>query len=451
MAAIQKIKPIKPMKKQKQTKRVGAKKVLSPSKTKKNRPVSGFRVKCPDSIECIGFGEEIFSINAFFRHFTDFTLIDNHVDSERIGDVSNNGFIYKLSYLNDGYSSLAILKSTQKINSDNLMYEYNVGLFINSICPYYTCFLETYGLFKYNTMADYNKFKTNKKVSKAELHNSLTSIPLDYSIGCPNSQTISLLVQYVNGISLTDLIMMNVDNTTFVNYDLWCILFQIYYALSQLGDNFTHYDLHTSNVMIYVPNIGDPITYNYYLAKGDITFKSRYIAKIIDYGRSYFNNGQPNGSSSDVYNRTLSIRPCDSNYRFGTIPDGGTQYGMPWGGLSAYNIDTRKRNVSADLRLFYMVGRQLDRNNVSITNASTNSYINQMIKSVVFDPTGKYGRVCTDEITQSGLANGYIYNVSDALHAIAMYIGLNSQKYEDRYAIKTKEITVEPGKKTVIQ
>ena len=38
MADIQKIKPIKPikpMKKQRQTKRVGAKKVLSPSKTKK--------------------------------------------------------------------------------------------------------------------------------------------------------------------------------------------------------------------------------------------------------------------------------------------------------------------------------------------------------------------------------------------------------------------------------
>ena len=144
MAAIQKIKPIKPMKKQKQTKRVGAKKVLSPSKTKKNRPVSGFRTKCPDSIECIGLGEEIFSINAFFRHFTDFTLIDGGVDSERFGDVSANGFIYKLSYLKDGYSSLAILKSTQNVNSDNLMYEYNVGLFINGMCPYYTCFLETY-------------------------------------------------------------------------------------------------------------------------------------------------------------------------------------------------------------------------------------------------------------------------------------------------------------------
>ena len=454
MADIQKIKPIKPikpMKKQRQTKRVGAKKVLSPSKTKKNSPVSSFRTKCPDSIQCIGFGEELFSINAFFRHFTDFTLIDDRVDSERIGDVSNNGFMYKLSYLKDGYSSVAILKSTQKINSDNLMYEYNVGLFINSMCPYYTCFLETYGLFQYNTMADYNKFKTNKKVSKAELNNSLTSIPLDYSIGCPNSQTISLLVQYVNGISLTDLINLNTDNYNFVNYDLWCILFQIYYALSELGDNFTHYDLHTSNVMIYQPNREKYITYNYYLARGDITFKSRYIAKIIDYGRSYFNNGQPNGSSDDVYNRTRSIRPCDSKYRSGTISDGGTQYGMPWGGLSAYNIDTRKRNVSADLRLIYMVGQKLKQNNVSMTNASINPYVIQMIKSVVFDPMDKYKRVCTDEITQSGLTNGYVCNVSDACDMIAMYIGLNSQNYEDQYAIKSKEITVDPGKKTVIQ
>ena len=449
MADIQKIKPIKPikpMKKQRQTKRVGAKKVLSPSKTKKNSPVSSFRTKCPDSIQCIGFGEELFSINAFFRHFTDFTLIDDRVDSERIGDVSNNGFRYKLSYLNDGYSSVAILKSTQKINSDNLMYEYNVGLFINSMCPYYTCFLETYGLFQYNTMADYNKFKTNKKVSKAELNNSLTSIPLDYSIGCPNSQTISLLVQYVNGISLTDLINLNTDNYNFVNYDLWCILFQIYYALSELGDNFTHYDLHTSNVMIYQPNREKYITYNYYLARGDITFKSRYIAKIIDYGRSYFNNGQPNGSSDDVYNRTRSIRPCDSKYRSGTIPDGGTQYGMPWGGLSAYNIDTRRRNVSADLRLIYMVGQQL----IS-RRAMLNQYIPQIINSIVFDPMNKYSKYCTDEIHQSVMHNGYIYNVSDAFECIAMYISTNSRYYENPAVIQSKSITIEYGKKIVIQ
>ena len=197
MADIRKRKP-------KQTTQIGKK--MPPIKTKKNSPASRFRSKCPDSIECIGIGEEIFSINAFFNNFTDFSLVDESIDSKKIGDVSANGFIYKLSYLKDGYSSVAILKSTQNVNSDNLMYEYNVGVFINSICPYYTCFLETYGLFKYKNLQDYANFKSKDKVSKIELNDSLTGIPLNYAIGCPNSLTISLLVQYVNGISLADLI-----------------------------------------------------------------------------------------------------------------------------------------------------------------------------------------------------------------------------------------------------
>ncbi len=89
MGDIQKRKP-------KQTKHTGKK--MSPGKTRKNSPESRFRSKCPDSIECIGFGEEIFSINAFFDNFTNFSLIDDSKDSKKIGDVSANGFIYKLSY-----------------------------------------------------------------------------------------------------------------------------------------------------------------------------------------------------------------------------------------------------------------------------------------------------------------------------------------------------------------
>jgi hypothetical protein len=437
MADIQKRKP-------KQTKHTGKK--MSPGKTRKNSPASRFRAKCPDSIECIGFGEEIFSINAFFDNFTNFNLIDDSKDSKKIGDASANGFIYKLSYLKDGYSSLAILKSTQNVNSDNLMYEYNVGLFINGMCPYYTCFLETYGLFKYKTIADYTNFKTNDKVSKAELNTSLTSIPLNYAIGCKNSQTISLLVQYVNGISLADLIQKNRGDLKFVNYDIWCILFQIYYSLSALQENFTHYDLHTDNVMVYEPSKDTYITYNYYLLGGNITFKSRYIAKILDYGHSYFNNGYQGGSSVDVYNETLATKSCDSNSRAGRKADGGTDYGMPWGGLSAYNIDTRRRNVSADLRLIYMVGQQL----IS-RKAMLNQYIPQIINSIVFDPMNKYSKYCTDEMHQSVMQNGYIYNVSDAFECIAMYLATNSLYYENPAVIQSKSITIEYGKKIVIQ
>lgn len=57
--------------------------------------------------------------------------------------------------------------------------------------------------------------------------------------------------------------------------------------LATLANTFTHYDLHPSNVLLCEPVLGK--YYKYILNDRTVVeFKSKYIVKIIDYGRSFF-------------------------------------------------------------------------------------------------------------------------------------------------------------------
>jgi hypothetical protein len=57
-----------------------------------------------------------------------------------------------------------------------------------------------------------------------------------------------------------------------------------------LSQVFTHYDLHYENVMLYEPVKGKHIEYNYHYPDHTVTFNSKYIVKIIDSGRSFYND-----------------------------------------------------------------------------------------------------------------------------------------------------------------
>ena len=69
-------------------------------------------------------------------------------------------------------------------------------------------------------------------------------------------------------------------------------LYQIYFALHQIRKEFTHYDLHLANVLLYEPIEGKYIQYHFHSKNKTVSYKSRYLVKIIDYGRSFF-TGSP--------------------------------------------------------------------------------------------------------------------------------------------------------------
>jgi hypothetical protein len=93
------------------------------------------------------------------------------------------------------------------------------------------------------------------------------------------------MIQHLNNVqTMFDLL----DNDLFVKDHMLYVLFQIYATLACMGTGFTHYDLHTDNVLMYIPVDGKYITYHYHLSgTEEVIFNSPFMAKIIDYGRCY--------------------------------------------------------------------------------------------------------------------------------------------------------------------
>ena len=65
------------------------------------------------------------------KHFNGFKDFKYASSVMSIGPKSKNGFARLIKYERDGYEGSAVLKSTYKEDSDNLLFEYLVGQYIN--------------------------------------------------------------------------------------------------------------------------------------------------------------------------------------------------------------------------------------------------------------------------------------------------------------------------------
>lgn len=133
---------------------------------------------CSNSGFCLTFGKEDNKIKEFFKGFTTFEYAVDPI--KRIGKPSGNGFVNQLTYERDGYKAYAVLKSSMKAHTDNLMYEYKVGQYINTLTKKFPCFVETYGLFKYNDIIAYRfmqEEETHSSKTIASLKSKLDIIP----------------------------------------------------------------------------------------------------------------------------------------------------------------------------------------------------------------------------------------------------------------------------------
>jgi len=388
--------------------------------TKLKRQARFLKSICSDSGVCIAFGTEINKINEFFNNFTDLTYAVSPI--KKIGAVSANGFVKEITYRREGYESFAVLKSSTKPTSDNLMYEYEVGQFINKQNKIFPCFLETYGLFFYKDAAAWSNAKAAAKTkAKATgdvrggsrrrdveaLRDGLTlSNAIDYSVGCPKSRDIAILIQHIKDAKTLKSYMEDAmlkyaignDEISEMNYELPSLLYQIYMPLAALKSEFTHYDLHYDNVLLYKPIKDGYITFHYHLPSGEVVkFNSQYIAKIIDYGRSYYDDGAKNAKST--YENICKIKECE--------PYCGDEYGLSWLEPEAYPgrshyISTQVHNQSHDLRLINIIKRLFS------NTKEISAQFKRLLNKVAYKTDSG-----TKERTVSGLPD-YIYNVADA-------------------------------------
>jgi hypothetical protein len=290
---------------------------------------------CTDSNVCIAFGKETKVIRKFFNDF-DIRLMSE--DPKIIGIESVNGNIQLLTFKKDGYVANAIFKTSKNKHSDNLAYEAIVGNFINKQKLRFPCFLETYGLyFNIYPVKTIDKYRKMQITKRALLHS------------CEYPLTIGIMIEYIKESKTLDevvhrLMPFNKDYLHFMNTQLLYILYQVYAPLSILSDVFTHYDLHSGNVMLY--SLGDKhIKYHYHYPDRTVTFNSGYIVKIIDYGRCFFKD--EGYDSEDVYKDL-----CEGK---GRCSDCGIDRGFSSFELKP-NGSSQTRNMSSDLRLLVGIG-----------------------------------------------------------------------------------------------
>lgn len=275
---------------------------------------------CSSSAGCLAFGLENEKIKILFDQFNDFKYGDKLVN--KVGSKSVNGFQYQIdySYLDKSksqYKVTSLLKSTNNAMADNLYYEYLVGQYLNEMNLRFPCFTETYHLYLNESPIFKKEMMTNKtvRINDIKKHFKIQDKKMDISIACSKSDMLAILVQYIPNAQtfksyFVDFKSVGVDE--FYSTELIQLLFQIYAPLSQINKTYTHYDLHLSNVLFYpLGELEDDleeqyINIKYVYKKSDIVvIKTSILAKIIDYGRSYFPN------APDVFKKVLEEKECE--------------------------------------------------------------------------------------------------------------------------------------------
>ena len=308
-------------------------------------------ITCPNSGVCVSFGKNISKINDFFKGFTDFKYAVSPI--KQIGATSANGFVKEISYEKQGYKADAILKSSQREDADNLVYEYVVGIkYINRIMRTFPCFLETYGLYFYPDEMNWKTMSSSSPLHTVYLQRLKLQSSIDYGKACQESKYASILIQHIKSAKTLSRYTSVSQYNRFIKNDLLYVLFIIYQCLSSISTTFTHYDLHLDNILLYEPEHGKYIQYIYHNKDGtENVFYSPYIPKIIDYGRSFFDNGNVN--SRKIYEKICSVKECD--------PDCGAESGFNWlNPIPEYMISSSQKNESHDLRLLNMIKTDLN-------------------------------------------------------------------------------------------
>jgi len=306
---------------------------------------------CNDANDCLVLGKENKTVNNFFDYFKNFKYMKTAQEIKR----GANGIVIKIDYsrLNYNVSSIIkypIYKERRRTKPDNLIYEYIVGkFFINKYINKLPCFLETYGFF-FNRDLNPSSILLDNLLNLQIKNIDQSEVPAILNKACQYPSNYGIITQYINNSKTIDESVFDKIFWLFIIH----VLFQVYFALNLLNDSFTHYDLHTNNVLLFKPRDDKYIEYHYYIEGEIISFKSFYLAKIIDYGRSAFTCGDGrfgyrnarDFSSLFIYNILKNNTDCDYSLQ-----------GFNFFGFSHDRPDMNIANLnrSQDLRLLYIL------------------------------------------------------------------------------------------------
>jgi hypothetical protein len=383
----------------------------------------------------MALGIKVRGIQRFFKTFTDFSYTTGRLRKIAEG---GNGVVHELTYRHKHYKAHAVLKSCRNADSVNLAYEYIVGdHFVNRMTEFFPCFIHTYGLFRYNSVADHTAV-VNGKVKAARLSGMLTRVPHReptspdlLTEACRDPHLLCTLLEHMHDSrSIFEHLLAEPSNEEFVEHELIKVLFIVYHALHTLKTNFTHYDLNYNNVLLYSLPPGHAVEYQYtYPGRASVVFRCRFIPKIIDYGYCFFDF---KGVSSDDVKReicrTRECHPCEQKTGLGLLT---TDTG---------DVPTRLNNVSADLKLLHMLKEE-----VKDIQTPMIIVLQSLLKKVVFEHD-----MNTPERTGPG--GDQILNVTDAYHQLLTLVTTWHDPIVDHvYATVPSTIVVDSTGRTPVQ
>lgn len=267
------------------------------------------RVACRNPGRCLALGEYGEVVKDFFGGFRDLSLVDSF-KVRRLGGNSEsiNGFVLELPFHREGYDALAVLKFTTKATADNLYYEYRVGKHvINPLLRQFPCFVETYDYYLFRSTTAWEtakKFAQDGPGRRAfgaarpslppldallDVQRTGTDADSAWARSCADASKSAVLIQHFDHFDT----WMDILEKTFLKgaaakFQMFQVMLQVYLPLACIAHTFTHTDLHAHNVGMYRP-FGDERKYiqmHYHYGDQIVSFRSAYIAKVIDYGRS---------------------------------------------------------------------------------------------------------------------------------------------------------------------
>lgn len=249
-----------------------------------------------------------------------------------IGEDSINGVVFKLTAETDSnierlvqynpkpyeYRILKMSRddSSKKQLRDSLIYEYQVGLFLNKYLMKFPCFVKTYNLYKFkipswsskNSKDLITRFVLNKKYTEMENSEELNRDKLNKIMenveiadiekqyyDCDNKNAYGVEQEYVKGKTLGDIID-NLGDTNEGDLMRAKLMFQIYGPLHAMRNIYEHRDLHLNNVIVHDMKRPIKFCYKFYNRNDEegkenevteVKFMCKYLVKMIDYGRSY--------------------------------------------------------------------------------------------------------------------------------------------------------------------
>ena len=330
-----------------------------------------------------------------------------------------------LTYKRRQFKQKVLLKSINRLSTslnletipDNLYYEYLVGRFLNRYVATgaYPCFVQTYGIYVRHNRDD-TAFAGSKTVPAADVYDKLSLLACDPQVcGFPNATDLetdlkvsvahhwqlALLTQYVpHAQTFKKYLKTDITprHTHWEDDPEWGhLLFQVYAPLAALQHVFTHYDLHDNNVLLHeLPN--NTYVILEYVHRGTIVrFKTHLIAKIIDYGRSYF------WADADTHSQAFYETLCR------VCPERGYWSGFhfTFNRTNFHHIRSVQSNPSHDLRLMHIVQERLN----ECDQDTRQGYTATLVDDVYYQTN--YGTPRCDYKT------GYIANVGEAADALA--------------------------------